>query len=213
MNAATRLLTIDGPVGPIDVGLDLPAGPATAVSVIAHPHPLQGGTRDNKVVQTIARALVSLGHACWRPNFRGVGGTAGVHDAGDGETDDLLAVVDFALSHESAPDGNGRPPQLLLAGFSFGSFVQTRVAQRLVAQGRPAHRLLLVGAAVSRFDTEPVPPDTVVIHGEQDDVVPLSAVFDWARPQDLPVIVMPGAEHFFHRKLTVLKQLVIRQIR
>jgi uncharacterized protein len=238
VNAATRVLTVPGPAGRIDVALDLPAAPATGVAVIAHPHPLQGGARENKVVQTIARALVALGMACWRPNFRGVGDTEGEHDEGRGETDDLLAVVDYALAHESAPHGGGAPGPvtpgpvtpgpvapgpatpaadgralpLVLAGFSFGSFVQSRVCARLAAQGRAPRRLLLVGTAVGRFDVDPVPADTVVIHGELDDVVPLSAVFDWARPQDLPVIVMPGAEHFFHRKLTVLKQLVMREL-
>jgi uncharacterized protein len=223
LNAATRTFTIPGPAGRIDVALDLPAEPATAVAVIAHPHPLMGGTRDNKVAQTIARALVSLGMACWRPNFRGVGDTDGTHDEGNGETEDLLAVVDHALAHESAPhptDGathgtpHGRPhaAPLVLAGFSFGSFVQSRVAARLAAQGRPPARLVLVGTAVSRFDVGPVPADTIVIHGEEDEVVPLAAVFDWARPQDLPVIVMPGAEHFFHRKLTHLKQLLVAQV-
>jgi alpha/beta superfamily hydrolase len=209
LNAATRTFTIPGPVGRIDVALDLPTEPATAVAVVGHPHPLMGGTRDNKVAQTIARALVSLGMACWRPNFRGVGETDGVHDEGNGETEDMLAVVDYALAHESAPPA----APLILAGFSFGTFVQSRVAARLAEQGRPATRLLLVGTATSRFDVAPVPPGTIVIHGEQDEVVPLGTVFDWARPQDLPVIVMPGAEHFFHRKLTVLKQLVMDQLR
>jgi uncharacterized protein len=208
LNAATSTFTIPGPAGRIDVALDLPTGAVSAVAVIAHPHPLMGGTRDNKVAQTLARALVSLGMACWRPNFRGVGETDGAHDEGNGETDDLLAVAAYALAHESAPP----EAPLILAGFSFGSFVQSRVAARLAAQGRPAARLLLVGTAVSRFDVGPVPPDTIVIHGEEDEVVPLKAVFDWARPQDLPVIVMPGAEHFFHRKLTHLKQLVVAQV-
>jgi uncharacterized protein len=209
LNAATRTFTLPGPAGRIDVALDLPAEPARAVAVVGHPHPLMGGTRDNKVAQTIARALVALGMACWRPNFRGVGETDGVHDEGIGETEDMLAVVDHALAHESAPPG----APLVLAGFSFGTFVQSRVAARLAQQGRPAKRLLLVGTATSRFDVAPVPPGTIVIHGEHDEVVPLSTVFDWARPQDLPVIVMPGAEHFFHRKLTVLKQLVMDQLR
>jgi alpha/beta superfamily hydrolase len=209
VNASTRTLTLAGPVGPIDVALDLPAGPAMGVAVIAHPHPLFGGTRDNKVVQTVARALRATGHACWRPNFRGVGETAGEWDEGRGETEDLLAVVDAALAHESA--GAGRLP-LVLAGFSFGSFVQTRVAARLREQGRPVKRMVLVGTAASRFPVEPVPSDSVVIHGELDDTVPLQSVLDWARPLDLPVIVIPGADHFFHRRLPLIKRLVIEAI-
>jgi alpha/beta superfamily hydrolase len=207
MSAGTRVLSISGPAGPIDVALDLPAHPASGVAVIAHPHPLHGGTRDNKVVQTLARALLSLGHACWRPNFRGVGDSAGEYDAGRGETDDLLAVVDAALAHESAP--SQAHASLVLAGFSFGSFVQTRVARQLAQAGRPARRLVLVGTAASRFEVETVPPDTLVIHGELDDTVPLQSVFDWARPQELPVVVVPGADHFFHRRLPLIKRLVI----
>lgn len=209
MNAGTRTLTIPGPAGAIDIALDLPATPATGVAVIAHPHPLYGGTRDNKVVQTLARALLATGHTCWRPNFRGVGTSDGEHDEGRGETDDLLAVVAAARAHESAA---ATAPSLVLAGFSFGGFVQTRVAQRLREQSAPASRLVLVGPAVSRFPVETVPADTVVIHGELDETVPLQSVFDWARPQDLPVIVIPGADHFFHRRLPLIKRLVIEAI-
>jgi alpha/beta superfamily hydrolase len=210
MNASTRSFTIPGPVGPIEVALDLPAGPASGVAVIAHPHPLYGGTRDNKVVQTVARALRATGRACWRPNFRGVGETAGEWDEGRGETEDLLAVVQAALAHDSA--ASAAPGSLILAGFSFGSFVQSRVAARLREQGRPPKRMILVGTAASRFTVESVPPDSVVIHGELDDTVPLQAVFDWARPLDVPVIVIPGADHFFHRRLPVIKRLVIEAI-
>lgn len=207
MAAGTRIESVAGAAGPIDVAVDLPAGPVTGVAVVAHPHPLFGGTRDNKVVQTLARALRSLGYACWRPNFRGVGNSAGSYDEGLGETEDLLAVVAAARSHEAAnPDAAAR---LVLAGFSFGSFVQTRVASRLAEAGQPAYRLVLVGVATSRFTVEPVPADTLVIHGELDDTVPLQSVFDWARPQALPVVVVPGADHFFHRRLPLIKRLVV----
>ncbi len=210
MNAATRIFTIPGPVGEIDVTLDLPSGRVTGVAVIAHPHPLFAGTRDNKVVQTLARALLALGYACWRPNFRGVGDSAGVHDEGRGETDDLLAVVRAARNHDGI-DARAAAA-LVLAGFSFGSFVQTRVAARLRELGEPASRLVLIGPAVSRFTVEPVPQDTVVIHGELDETVPLQSVFDWARPQGLPIIVLPGADHFFHRRLPLIKRLVIEAV-
>ena len=207
MNSATQRLLVAGPAGAIDVALDYPATPALGVAVIAHPHPLHGGTRDNKVVQTLARALLALGYVTWRPNFRGVGDSYGSYDEGVGETEDLLAVVEHALAHAQSIGVSA--PRLVLAGFSFGSFVQSRVAARLRDLGRPAHRLVLVGAAVSRFAVGPVPPDTLVVHGEVDDTVPLQAVFDWARPQDLPVVVLPGADHFFHRKLTLLKRIVL----
>ena len=207
MNSATQRLLVAGPAGAIDVALDYPAAPALGVAVIAHPHPLHGGTRDNKVVQTLARALLALGYVCWRPNFRGVGESAGEHDEGRGETEDLLALVDFAQARartEGLPD-----TPVVLAGFSFGSFVQSRVASALAARGAPPARLVFVGAAVSRFPLEAVPPDTLVIHGETDDVVPLAAVFEWARPLDLPVVVIPGADHFFHRKLPLVKRIVM----
>lgn len=209
MNPGTRIVGVDGPAGRIEVALDRPEVAVRGLAVIAHPHPLYGGTRDNKVVQTIARALLALGHVCWRPDFRGVGASAGTHDEGRGETDDLLAVV--ATARADLPGGDALP--LVLAGFSFGSFVQSRVALRLAQAGRPAARLVFVGTAASRFAVEPVPEDTLVIHGEHDDTVPLAAVLDWARPQALPVVVIPGADHFFHRRLTGLKQLLLRELR
>lgn len=208
MNAATEVLALRGPAGRIDVALDLPAGPPRGVAVIAHPHPLHGGTRDNKVVQTLARALVQLGFACWRPDFRGVGASEGSHDEGIGETDDLVAVLDAARAHPSLGGREGLPT--VLAGFSFGCFVQTRVAVALAARGEPAPRMALVAPAASRFELAAVPEDTLVVHGDQDDVVPLAAVLEWARPQSLPVVVIPGTDHFFHRRLPVLKRIVLR---
>jgi alpha/beta superfamily hydrolase len=225
MNVGTRVLRIPGPVGDIDCALDLPPGGRPgAVAVIAHPHPLHGGTRDNKVVQTIVRALLQVGCACWRPNFRGIGATAGAFDEGRGETEDLLAVVAHAADDESARHLVA-PAPLYLAGFSFGSFVQAQVAQRLLAAGQAARDeetapgarfhlepMILVGTAASRFPVPPVGPDAVVIHGESDDVVPLAAVMDWARPQNLPVVVLPGAGHFFHGRLTQVKSLILRNL-
>lgn len=209
MNPHSPTQLLSGPVGAIDTAIDRPEGPLRGLAVIAHPHPLYGGTRDNKVVQTMVRALVALGYVCWRPNFRGVGASAGVHDEGRGETEDVLTVI--AAARAAEPQGEQLP--LLLAGFSFGGFVQSRAAKRLAELGTPATRLLLVGVATSRFPVESVPDDTLVIHGEVDDTVPLRSVLDWARPQELPVIVIPGADHFFHRKLTGLKQLLLRELR
>ncbi len=206
MNPGTRERLFVGPAGPIDTAIDLPTGQPIGIAVVAHPHPLQGGTRDNKVAQTLARALLSAGFAVFRPNFRGVGRSAGAHDHGIGETDDLLALIESLRADESLP--RAARDCLVLAGFSFGSFVQTRVARALRERGMTLGPLILVGPAVGRFAAEPVPPDTLVVHGEVDDVVPLAAVFDWARPQELPITVLPGADHFFHRRLTQLKRIV-----
>ncbi len=204
MNAATQRGAVAGPAGALAIAVDEPAGPARGLALVCHPHPLHGGTLDNKVVQTLARAFVALGYTSLRFNFRGVGGSEGVWDEGQGEIDDALAV----LQARRAPGQT-----LVLAGFSFGAYVASRVAARLAdgrATGGAAERLVLVGPAASRFDLAAVPADTLVIHGESDDVVPLSATLDWARPQSLPVVVVPGAGHFFHGQLPLLKTLVTR---
>jgi len=187
---------IDGPAGPLEVLLNLPESPR-GIAVCAHPHPQQGGTLDNKVVQTLAKTFFLLDYIAVRFNFRGVGESAGTFDEGMGETDDALAALEFA---------HGRHPMSVppvLAGFSFGSFVMTRLARRVEPE-----RLVLVAPAVKRFAVEPVAADTIVIHGEEDDVVPLGDVFEWARPQQLPVIVLPGTGHFFHGRLLQLQQVV-----
>jgi len=192
VRASTRREFIAGPAGRIECAVDSPEGEAVGVALVAHPHPLYGGTLDNKVVQTLARAFVELGYEAWRPNFRGVGETEGSHDEGRGELEDLAAIVEHL-----------KPARLALAGFSFGAGVQVMLAQRVKAE-----RLVLIGVAVTRFQLPNAQPGTLVIHGEQDDTVPLATVFDWARPQDLPVVVLPGADHFFHRKLHILRGLV-----
>lgn len=211
LSAATRVDRVPGPTGSIDVAIDYPASAPIGTAVIAHPHPLYGGTRDNKVVQTLARALLTLGYVCWRPNFRGVGDSEGTHDEGNAETEDLLHLVEHALTSKT-PDGVVPPTNLILGGFSFGSFVQSRVARRLAEQRRPARRLVFVGTAASRFSVDPVPADTVLIHGALDDVVPLAAVLEWARHGEAVVTVIPGADHFFHRKLPVIKRIVIEAL-
>lgn len=203
MNAHTVRNLIAGPAGPLEVARDEPpAGqPVLGLAVVCHPHPLHGGTLDNKVVQTVTRALVTLGWRCVRLNYRGVGQSAGTWDGGQGETQDALAVV-LAMRQGDEP--------LLLAGFSFGGFVAASAAQALAQQGTAVHRLLLVAPATGNFAVPNVPSDTVVIHGEADDVVPLSSTLDWARPQNLPVVVLPGMGHFFHGQLPLLKNLVCR---
>jgi hypothetical protein len=192
---------VEGPAGRIEVDINDPGGGRRGIALIAHPHPLMGGTKDNKVVTTLARALYALGHVTLRPNFRGVGSTEGTHDEGRGETADLIAVARHARARY------GDLP-LTCAGFSFGSFVQTRVARQVKPD-----RLILVAPAVSRFETGEVPAGTLVIHGELDEVVPLAAVLDWARPQNLPVVVVPGGEHFFHGRLHLLQSIVTQYCR
>ena len=201
MNAHTQRRTVAGPAGDIECAVDAPAGAPRGLAVVCHPHPQHGGTMDNKVVQTLARAFVQLGYAALRFNFRGVGASQGAWAGGPGEIDDALAVA-------GALRVPGQP--LVLAGFSFGAYVVSHVAARLASAAAGAERLVLVGPAASRFDMAAVPPDTLVIHGEADDVVPLAAVLDWARPQSLPVTVIPGAGHFFHGQLPLLKSLVVR---
>ena len=206
MNSRTERFQVQGAVGPIEALRDLPDGPSRGVAVIAHPHPLFGGTMDNKVVQTLARAFVQCGWTALRFNFRGIGASAGVYDEGRGETDDMLRVIATQASQGA----------LSLAGFSFGSFVTSQVLQTLWPL-RSVEKVVLVGTAASRFDVAALPPDshdrTLVVHGEHDDTVPLLAVLDWARPQSLPVTVVPGGAHFFHGQLPLLKNLVVRHLR
>ncbi|HSW07786.1 alpha/beta hydrolase [Aquabacterium sp.] len=200
MNRDTQRITVAGPAGAIECAIDQPAGAPRGVVVLCHPHPQHGGTLDNKVVQTLARAFVQLGYRAVRFNFRGVGASAGAWDEGRGEVDDALAAI-AALRDPALP--------LALGGFSFGGFVAAEVTRRL-ADAAPVERLVLVGPATSRFDLPAVPPDTVVVHGEADEVVPLAATLAWARPQVLPVIVLPGVGHFFHGQLTLLKNQVVQ---
>ena len=192
MRASTRREFVAGPAGRIECAVDSPETEARGVALIAHPHPLFGGSLDNKVVQTLARAFLELGYETWRPNFRGVGQTEGVHDEGRGELEDLAAV----LKHT-------RTEKFVLAGFSFGASLMAKLAE----QEKPEW-LVLIGVGITRIMAPPVAAGTLVIHGENDDTVPLAAVMDWARPQELPVVVVPGADHFFHRKLHILRALV-----
>jgi len=196
MNRAGERIFVDGEVGRIETAIDRPAFAPRGAALVAHPHPLYGGTLDNKVVQTLARVFVELGYVSLRPNFRGVGQTEGKHDEGRGETEDLLRVAAHAR------EVFGDLP-LALAGFSFGAAVQTQVAQRT-----DPRRVVLVAPAVGRFPSETVPADTIVIHGERDETVPLARVLEWARPQELPIVVVPGADHFFHLRLHIIKNIV-----
>ena len=192
MRASTRREFVAGPAGRVECAVDAPDRVPRGAALIAHPHPQFGGTLDNKVVQTLARAFVELGYEAWRPNFRGVGQSEGTYDEGRGEVDDLFSIFKRIASEKT-----------VLAGFSFGAAIQAKLATRVHSE-----RLVLVGVAVTNFDVPKVPEGTIVIHGEKDETVPLAAVLDWARPQDLPVMLVPGADHFFHRKLHILRSIV-----
>lgn len=206
LHSSRRLL--DGPVGKMEVAVDAPDGKPAGVAFIGHPHPLYGGTLENKVAVSMARAFASLGWTAVRPNFRGVGASEGTHDHGQGETEDFLFLIDTAPQWLGADAGAGLPRAL--AGFSFGSFVAAQAAARL---SPPAEHLVLVGSAAGKWPMPQVGADALVIHGEFDETIPLAHVLEWARPQDLPVIVLPGADHFFHRRLSTLKRLLCDHVR
>ena len=204
MKPPTRSIEVAGPAGVLQCAVDDPPHgeqALRAVAVICHPHPQHGGTMDNKVAQTLARAALQCGMRAVRFNFRGVGASAGAWDEGRGEIDDALAVI-AALRNPDLP--------LRLGGFSFGAYVASQAAARLAAQQQPVDKLVLIGPATQSFAVAPVADDTLVVHGEADEVVPLAATLDWARPQSLPVLVAPGVGHFFHGQLTMLKSLVVR---
>ncbi len=201
--APIERLLLPGAAGKIECVIDMPkADTCRGAALVAHPHPLFGGSLDNKVAQTLAKTFVELGYVALRPNFRGVGGSMGAPDEGRGEADDLVAILDYARErfHAGAP---------VLAGFSFGAYVQTLVARRV-----PPERMALVGVAAGlvsggrSYTSEPVPADSIIIHGELDETVPLANVLAWARPQELPVVVVPGADHFFHRRLHIIKNII-----
>ena len=195
---------LDGPAGNLEMVINDPGEPRRGIALIAHPHPLFGGTLDNKVVQTLAKSFAELGDVAIRMNFRGVGKSEGVHDEGRGETEDFLGLAEWAKAEY------GELP-LILAGFSFGGFVQLQVARRVACE-----HLVLIAPAVGRLDPAlgnlqdigAVPPKTLIVHGDEDDVVPLQSVIDWAKPKQLPIVLFPGAGHFFHGRLNQLKAIV-----
>lgn len=204
---------IDGHDGQIEVFVDpytQPNAQPRGLALIGHPHPLFGGTADNKVVTTLARAFRELDCIAVRPSFRGVGASEGEHTHGEKETDDLLAVLAWARARY------GADLPVYLAGFSFGAYVITRVAKRLADAGAPARRLVLVGTAAGyvegarSYETEAVAADTIVIHGDRDETVKLENVLAWAEPLELPVVVVAGADHFFHRKLHLIRAIMAR---
>jgi hypothetical protein len=192
-----RKFSISGTAGNIEGMAHLAGAAPRAIAVVAHPLPTMGGTMENKVVTTLAKTFAELGFVALRFNFRGVGASEGAFDQGDGEVEDVLAVVRHARrEHGALP--------LILSGFSFGGYVQARAAQHLHPQ-----RLVLVAPAVGRFAMPQVPHNTLLIHGDEDEVIPLEDVLHWARPQQLPIVVLPGAEHFFHGRLNQIKKIVL----
>lgn len=212
MAVRTEILGFEGGAGRIDCALDWPEGTPRGWALVLHPHSLQGGARDNKVVTTIARACLQHGLAALRPDFRGVGASAGAFDKSIGETQDMLALV--AQFRERYPELAAGP--WVLGGFSFGTSVAAGLHAGLAAAGdaRLPAALILAGGAVQRFQPADIaaPPHTFLVHGEQDDVVPCSETMDWARARNLPVVVIPDASHFFHGKLLILRQLVLDRL-
>lgn len=194
--------TIPGPAGSLEGRIENPVPADVAhrvVGVVCHPHPLHGGTMQNKVVHTAARAMQEAGAATVRFNFRGVGASEGRYDAGVGELEDALAVIEWARARFGC-DG------LWLAGFSFGAAVALQAATR----GAEPRRLVTIAPPVGRIITEPVRrPDCpwLVVHGDRDELVDADEVRRWAEGYERPpqVLVVPEAEHFFHGKLVELR--------
>jgi alpha/beta superfamily hydrolase len=203
----TENITFQGDAGAVDCLLDHPDGTPRGWALVLHPHPLYGGARENKIVTTIARACVQRGLVAVRPNFRGVGASEGAFDEAVGETADMARLVEeFQQRYPDAAQG-----AWVLAGFSFGTAVAAQLyAQRAEEGARVPDRLILVGCAVERFRFREVsvPADTLLVHGESDEVVPLSEGMDFARARDLPITVVPDGSHFFHGKLLVLREIL-----
>jgi alpha/beta superfamily hydrolase len=189
-------LQIECPDAVIETVVEDPETELRGLALVAHPHPLHGGTLDNKVAHTLARAALAQGYVAVRPNFRGVGASSGQYDYGIGETEDLIAIAEHL-----APQFGYLPWTLL--GFSFGSYVQHRVARRIEAR-----RLIMVGPAVSMYDFAPPAIPTTIVHGEEDELIPLAAAQAYAHEHGIPLLTIAGAGHFFHGKLGELKTVV-----
>lgn len=196
---APERLLLPGPAGALEAVFEVPAGfTGQRIALVCHPHPLFGGTMENKVVVICARALQEQGYATLRFNFRGVGQSAGSWDLGKGEAEDAVAAA--AALQARWPDA-----ELLVAGFSFGAYVATQLATRL-----PVRQVITIAPPVQRFDfsTLAVPQcPWLVVQGDQDELVDHEAVLAWTRSlQPAPeVVILPGAEHFFHGRLNDLR--------
>ena len=202
---ASQTLTIPGPAGTLEALLDLPAVTATpeSVAVICHPHPQYGGTMTNKVVYSIARAFNEAGAPSVRFNYRGVGKSAGSYDEGNGETDDALAVIDWAAQRWPGA-------RLYLGGFSFGGAVAIRAAA-----ARDVARLVTVAPAIRRVkvDERSLPQcPWLIVQGDQDELVDPKDIQQWVQslPESPQLAMLDGVEHFFHGRLNELRQVVVR---
>ncbi|MDR1528942.1 MAG: alpha/beta hydrolase [Burkholderiales bacterium] len=193
---------IDGPAGALEIAVNTQDDPR-GIALIAHPNPLEGGTLDNKIVYTLAKTFFSFGFVAVRFNYRGVGASEGRWDDGVGEIDDAARTLEYARAR--FPQARTSP--LALAGFSFGTYVQAQLAQR-----ETPHIMVLIAPTPKRFALPQVPAHTLTIHGEHDEVIPLADALDWARPQHLPILVIPDCGHFFHRRLIQLNYLVSQHI-
>lgn len=201
MNANTKKFHVPGPAGRLECALDLPEMAPAGIALLAHPHPLYGGTMDNKVVQMMARAFIGLNYVSVRVNFRGVGSSQGVHAEGIGEAEDMAVVLEQVKKQYP-----GLP--VMLGGYSFGTYVQSLLHKRLVSEGNPPERMVLVSLTAGKWAIDSVPKNTLLIHGEMDEIIPLSDLFQWARPQDLPVVVVTGGDHLFNRKLHHIREII-----
>jgi len=193
-------LLLPGPAGPIETVIEVPEGAPAGLALIAHPHPLHGGTMDNKVVTTLARAALSAGFVAVRSNFRGVGQSAGVHDHGHGECDDLSALTQIIGERYPGLDWT-------LLGFSFGAFVQQQLSLRLPV-GQHLRQVILVAPAVTLRPFGAVNGPATLLQGDQDEIIPLAAVRAYAQTHALNLVVVPEAGHFFHGKLLDLRSAV-----
>lgn len=199
-------LTIAGPMGDIEAILSVPSqARPQALALLCHPHPLFGGSMENKVIFTVHRACRDAAITSIRFNFRGVGKSGGVFDHGAGEQHDVLAVLSWAHASLGVRE-------LSLIGFSFGSFVAAMVWTKAVQSAWRGHSLMLIAPPVTRFPMAgfQLPAATRVIYGDEDEVVDPQAISDWLTTQQaaLDTTVLPGASHFFHGRLTELRDWV-----
>ena len=199
---------IPGPVGQIEIFVDSPQDKIKGFAVVCHPHPLQGGNPQHKVPALLAQIFVEQGYVVYRPSFRGSGQSAGVHDDGFGETQDILAVI--AHLRDRYPD-----LPFYAGGFSFGAHVLAKCQASLDVAQQP-RQLILCGLptgsviGLRHYQTPDIQGDLLFLHGEQDDITLLSDLIAWAAPQKHPITILPGANHFFTGYLKQLRHEIKR---
>jgi len=205
LNCSQTAIQIEGPAGSLEVLLNCAAPASQYIAVICHPHPLHGGSMQNKVVHTLEKSLHQWGAHTLRFNFRGVGNSAGQYDGGAGEVDDLLAIVNWA--RQQMPQAN-----IILSGFSFGAYIAIKACQlteteRLIAIAPPVNTL--------GFDEpeQPVCP-CLVIQGEQDEIIDADRVYQWAQKfSNVHLVRIADAGHFFHARLNQLQSLLLENLK